>query len=45
MSDLTDIIRILPPMKSGAELKAALEMLPEYDSSIRDADTPVSTPI
>ena len=30
MSDLSDIIRILPPMKSGSELLSALEVLPEY---------------
>ncbi len=41
MSDLSDIIRILPSMKSGDELRFALEVLPEYDDSIRDADTPV----
>ncbi len=41
MSDLTDIIRILPPMKSGSELLSALEVLPEYDNAICDADTPV----
>lgn len=41
MSDLTDIIRILPPMKSGSELLSALEVLPEYDTAICDADAPV----
>ena len=41
MSDLSDIIRILPPMKSGSELLSALEVLPEYDAAICDADTPV----
>ena len=41
MSDLTDIIRILPPMKSGSELLSALEVLPEYDNAICDADAPV----
>ena len=41
MSDLSDVICILPPMKSGDELRSALEVLPEYDDSIRDADTPV----
>ncbi len=41
MSDLTDILRILPPMKSGNELRSTLEVLPVYDSSICDADTPV----
>lgn len=41
MSDLSDIIRILPQMKSGKELLSALEVLPEYDSAICDADAPV----
>mgnify|MGYP007025249186 CR=1 FL=1 len=30
MSDLSDVIRILPTMKSGNELLSALEVLPEY---------------
>ena len=41
MSNLTDIIRILPPMKSGAELRSALKVLPEYDDTICDTDAPV----
>ena len=41
MSDLSDIIRILPPMKSGNELLSALEVLPEYNSFICDADASV----
>ena len=41
MSDLTDIIRILPPMKSGDKLLSALKVLPEYADAICDADTPV----
>ena len=41
MGDLTDIIRILPPMKSGEALRSALEVLPEYDEAICNADTPV----
>ncbi|NBI18575.1 hypothetical protein D1841_13570 [Neglecta sp. X4] len=41
MSNLSDVIRILPPMKSGSELLSALEVLPEYDSAICDADAPV----
>ena len=41
MSDLSDAIRILPTMKSGKELLSALEVLPEYDSAICDADAPV----
>lgn len=30
MTNLSDIIRILPPMKSGNDLLSALEVLPEY---------------
>ena len=41
MSDLSDVIRILPTMNSGSELLSALEVLPEYDSAICDADAPV----
>lgn len=41
MANLSDIIRILPPMKSGNELLSALEVLPEYDSGICDANTPI----
>ena len=41
MSDLSDVIRILPTMKSGNELLSALEVLPEYDVAICDADAPV----
>ena len=41
MSNLSDVIRILPTMKSGDELLSALEVLPEYDAAICDADTPV----
>ena len=41
MSDLINIIRILPPMKSGNELLSTLEVLPEYDDSICNADAPV----
>ena len=41
MSDLSDVIRILPTMKSGSELLSALEMLPKYDAAICDADAPV----
>ena len=41
MSDLSDVIRILPTMKSGKELLSALEVFPEYDSAICDADAPV----
>lgn len=41
MTDLSNVIRILPSMKSGNELFYALEVLPEYDKDIRDADVPV----
>ena len=41
MSDLSDVIHILPTMKSGNELLSALEVLPEYDEGICDADAPV----
>jgi len=41
MSNLSDVIRILPPMKSGSELLSALEVLPKYDAAICDADAPV----
>lgn len=40
MNNLSDIIKILPSMKSGQELSAALEVLPEYDPDIRLADVP-----
>ncbi len=39
MTDLSNIVRILPTMKSGSELLTSLEVLPEYDDMIRDADT------
>ena len=41
MADLSNIIHILPPMKSGDNLLSAMEILPEYDESIRTADIPV----
>ena len=41
MGDLADVIRILPPMKSGSELLSALEVLPECNCSICGADVPV----
>ncbi len=41
MADLSNIIHILPTMKSGDDLFSALEILPEYDESIRTADVPV----
>ena len=41
MSDLSNVIRILPTMKSGKELLFALEVLPKYDEGICDADAPV----
>ena len=41
MSDLSNVICILPTMKSGKELLSALEVLPKYDEGICDADAPV----
>ncbi len=41
MADLSDIIHILPSMKSGDDLLSSMEVLPEYDESIRTADVPV----
>lgn len=41
MINLPEIINFLPPMKSGAVLRSALEVLPEYNDSIREADTAV----
>ncbi|MDE7176863.1 MAG: TniB family NTP-binding protein [Lachnospiraceae bacterium] len=41
MTNLSDIIRILPPMKSGDDLISALEVLPEYDEDIRNGDVSV----
>lgn len=39
MSNLTDIIHSIPPMRSGSELLSALEVLPEYDASVCGSDT------
>ena len=41
MVDLSNVIHILPTMKSGDDLFSALEVLPEYDEDIRDCDVPV----
>ena len=41
MADLSNIIHILPSMKSGDDLFSALEILPKYDDMIRTADVPV----
>ena len=41
MADLSNIIHILPTMKSGDDLLSSMEILPEYDKSIRTADVPV----
>ena len=41
MTDLSDIIRILPPMKSGDDLFSALEVLPTYDEAIRETEVPM----
>lgn len=35
---ITDFSELLPPMLFGEDLKAALQVMPEYDSSIRGAD-------
>ena len=39
MTNLADIINVLPRMKSGDSLIAALEVLPGYNSEIRNTDT------
>lgn len=41
MTELSNIIHILPSMKSGDDLFSALEVLPKYEESIRGADVPV----
>ncbi len=41
MTDISDIINIMPSMKSGDDLLSALEVLPAYDDTIRNADVPV----
>lgn len=41
MTNLSDIINALPRMKSGNELIAALEILPDYTPEICVADVPV----
>ncbi|WP_231040338.1 hypothetical protein [Pectinatus frisingensis] len=41
MTNLSDIINVLPRMKSGDSLITALEVLPEYNSEIRNKDTSV----
>lgn len=41
MTNLSDIINALPRMKSGNELIAALEILPEYTPEICAADVPL----
>ena len=41
MADLSNIIHILPSMKSGDDLFSALEVLPKYDDTIRTAEIPV----
>ena len=41
MADLSNIIHILPTMKSGDDLFSALEVLPKYDEAIREAEVPV----
>ena len=41
MADLSEIIHILPSMKSGDDLLSFMEVLPEYDESIRSNEAPV----
>lgn len=41
MIELSNIIRVLPSMKSGDDLFSALEVLPEYDEAVRKAEVPV----
>lgn len=41
MVELSNVIRILPTMKSGDDLFSALEVLPEYDDTIRTAEISV----
>lgn len=41
MTNLSDIINVLPRMKSGDSLIAALEVLPEYNPEIRNTDASV----
>ena len=40
MTNLPDVIHMLPAMKSGKELISALTVLPDYNSSICVADVP-----
>lgn len=41
MADLSNVIHILPTMKSGDDLLSSMEVLPEYDESIRSNEAPV----
>ena len=41
MADLSNIIHILPSMKSGDDLFSELKVLPEYDGAIRCEDVPI----
>lgn len=41
MNDFNSIIQSIPPMKSGSELLYSLEILPEYDDTIHNADIPM----
>ena len=41
MTNFSDIIHVLPRMKSGDDLIIALEVLPEYNPEIRNTDTSV----
>ena len=41
MVDLSNVIHILPMMKSGDDLLSAMEVLPDYDNTVRTADAPM----
>ncbi len=41
MTNLSDIVHILPAMKSGDDLLSAMEVIPEYDETIRNVDASV----
>ena len=41
MTNFSDIINVLPRMKSGTDLITALEVLPKYNPASCNADAPV----
>ena len=41
MTNLSDIVNVLPRMKSGDDLITALEVLPEYHPKICNTDVPL----